>query len=831
MNFRTTLFSFLCSDRRGRGPVRQRDARRLSRTESLEQRLLLTFDPSGIEQETLEHINRMRLNPQGELDFLFSSHPTPLTARDPDVQAAIDFFAVSGTTLESQFAALTPAPPLVWNEALYDAAEAHNQLMISFDLQSHQLPGEAPLITRVQDAGYDWEFSLSVGENVFAHSESVLFGHAGFAVDWGFGPGGIQSPAGHRDNIMDQGFQEIGIAISLEDDPTTSVGPQIVTQDFGRRGNYGDPAVLGVVFDDLNDDGFYNAGEGLGGVTIQVSGANGTFTTTSMTAGGYQIKVPADSYTVTASGGALASPITSNVIVGGSNEKVDFEASEASVPATYTVDLPNFLTHTVTMSDDGIAGNGVSQITIDGTTTPFVNPTTSIVINGGNRADVITLSSLDSGFSGTITVNGGDGNDQISAATLNLSVTIDGGVGADQLTGGGGDDVLSGRGGNDTLSGGGGNDTLFGGSGSDRLTGGDGDDRLNGQGGSKDILTGGLGDDTLDGGAGVDRVVEFPAGDADVRTTRLTGVGDDRLNGIERILLSGNNGPNRFDASAFSVGGLEEVVFFGFGGDDELIGSSGHDRINGGPGNDILRGRRGNDRLLGGSGSDTLDGGEGNDRVFGQGGSGDAVTGGPGNDTLNGGSGQDRLVEVGDVNFTLTVTSLTGLGTDVLAAFEHARLTGGDSANVLDASGFTVAGARITLMGGGGDDDLLGAGGADRLFGGDGDDTLRGNGGNDRLDGGAGNDGLAGGGGNDILFGQAGSDTLLGGDGDDSLDAGDDADTAIGGDGADTVDGGNGADILAGSSGNGTPAGDTVIGDPSEIDESFELNPLPGWAV
>lgn len=773
----------------------------------------------------------MRLNPQGELDFLFSSHPSPLIARDPDVQAAIDFFAVSGTTLESQFAALTPAPALAWNEALYDAAAAHNQQMLAFDQQSHQLPGEAPLITRVQDAGYDWEFSLSVGENVFAHSESALFGHAGFVVDWGFGPGGIQSPAGHRDNIMDQGFQEVGIAIALDNDPGTAVGPQLVTQDFGRRGNYGDPAVLGVVFDDLNDDGFYNAGEGLGGVTVQISGANGTFTTTSMSAGGYQIKVPAGSYTVTASGGGLASPIAASVTVGGSNEKVDFEASTAAVPATYVVDLQDFLTHTVTLSDDGVVGNGVSQITIDGTTTAFLTPTTSIVINGGNRADTITLTSIDSQFTGSISVNGGDGNDQINASTLSLAVQLDGGAGADQLTGGGGHDILAGRGGNDTLSGGDGNDTVSGGSGSDRLIGGNGNDRLDGQGGSKDILTGGAGDDTLDGGAGVDRVVEFPTGDAVVRTTRLTGVGDDRLVDIERILLSGTNGPNRFDASAFSVGGLEEVVFFGFGGDDELIGSSGHDRINGGPGNDVLRGGRGNDRLLGGSGSDTLDGGEGNDRAFGQGGSGDAVSGGPGNDTLDGGSGQDRLVEAGDVNFTLTVTSLTGLGTDQIAAFEHASLAGGDSANVIDATAFTVPGARITLMGGAGDDDLRAPNGADRLFGGDGNDTLRGNGGNDRLDGGAGNDGLAGAEGNDVLIGRGGSDTLLGGDGDDSLDAGDDADTAIGGDGSDTVDGGNGVDVLAGSSGDGVPTGDTVLGDVSEIDESFELDPLPGWAT
>lgn len=819
---RRHLFPFQPRVRRRRGA---------SQIEFLEHRILLTFDPSGIEQETLEHVNRVRINPQAELDFLFSSHPTPLTARDPDVQAAIDFFGVSGTTLESQFAALNAAPALAWNEALYNAAGAHNQLMIANDEQSHQLPGEADLLTRLVAAGYNWESSIRVGENVFAHSESALFGHAGFVVDWGFGPGGIQNPAGHRINIMDQGFQEVGIAIALDNDLATSVGPQLVTQEFGRRGNYGDPAVLGVIYDDANADGYYNAGEGLGGVQVQISGTNGTFTTTSMTAGGYQIKLPAGTYTVTASGGGLSGPIVESVTVGGSNEKVDFVSSSSPAAETYTVNLTNFSSHTVVLSDDGVVGNGVSLVTIDGTPTAFVNPTTSIVINGANRADTITLTSVDNGFSGQVIVNGGDGKDVINAGSFNLVVQIDGGGGADVITGGTGNDVLGGGGGNDTISGQAGNDTLTGGAGADRLFGNAGNDRLKGQGSSKDVLTGGPGDDTLDGGNGIDRVVEAPTGDAEIRTTQLIGIGNDRLVGIERVLLTGNNGANRFDASAFSVGGLEEVVFFGLGGDDELIGSSGHDRINGGAGDDTLRGGRGNDRLAGGSGSDALDGGEGNDRVFAQGGSGDTVTGGPGDDTLSGGSGQDRLVEEGDVNFTLTNTTLTGLGTDQISSFEHARLVGGDSANVIDAEGFTVSGARVTLIGGGGDDDLRAPGGDDRLLGGDGNDTLRGNAGNDFLDGGQGNDGLSGALGNDVITGAAGDDTLFGGAGSDVLDGGEGSDTAIGGDGADTVTGGDGVDVLAGSSGDGNPTGDSVIGDPAEIDEMFQFDPLPDWAT
>jgi len=77
---------------------------------------------------------------------------------------------------------------------------------------------------------------------------------------------------------------------------------------------------------------------------------------------------------------------------------------------------------------------------------------------------------------------------------VNGSSLIDGGTGADTLTGTGGADLLSGRAGADTLIGGGGNDRLLGGDGADNLSGGAG----------VDVLFGGSGNDTLAGGAGAD---------------------------------------------------------------------------------------------------------------------------------------------------------------------------------------------------------------------------------------------------------------------------------------------------------------------------------------
>jgi Ca2+-binding RTX toxin-like protein len=823
-------------------------ARRVS-TETLERRLLLTFDPSPLEQESLELLNRFRDNPQAELDELLSTHPSPLTARDADVQAALDFFSVNGAALESQFAGLSPAPPLAWNEALYDAAESHNDLMIQFDQQSHQLPGEAGLLDRDVAAGYDWEFSVRVGENIFAYSQSVIYGHAAFVIDWGFGPNGIQEPAGHRINMLDQGFQEVGISIIEESNPATLVGPLVISQEFGRRGNYGNPAVVGAVYDDLNADGFYNAGEGLHGVTVELSGATGTFTTTSLSAGGYQVKVPSGTYTATASGGVLGGEIREfDVMVGGSNVKVDFDAAGSVDVTTHTINLADGASHVVIIQDDGVVGNGVSQAVIDGVVSFFSVPTATLVINGGDSADSISIAGLDSVFTGEVVVNGNAGNDSIDVSAVGVTTSLTGGLGDDLLIGGAAADFLNGGSGDDSAAGNAGNDTINGGSGHDSLDGGTGDDTVSGQGGSGDVLTGGSGDDRVNGGAGIDTILETADVNFTLTATSLAGNGSDTITSVERAILVGGLSNNQIDASMFTGEGIEGVLLLGDGGDDVLIGSPHIDQLNGSAGNDTLLGGNSRDTLRGGSGRDVLNGGAGNDLVVGQGGSGDVLTGGSGDDTLNGGAGTDSLVEQSDVNFTLTNTTLTGMGTDSLTGLESFSLTGGLSANSIDASALSLGGATLTINGEGGDDVIVGSmgndtisggagsdsirGGAgnDVLAGGDGDDTLNGGAGDDSLTGGGGADGLSGFSGNDFLNGNSDDDTLFGGEGNDTLLAASGNDTAIGGDGIDVVRGQGGTDVLAGGSGANDPdPGDQVFGDPGEIDEAFQLNPLPDW--
>jgi Ca2+-binding RTX toxin-like protein len=359
------------------------------------------------------------------------------------------------------------------------------------------------------------------------------------------------------------------------------------------------------------------------------------------------------------------------------------------------------------------------------------------------------------------------------------------------IVGNNGDNTLNGGAGFDVLEGGDGDDTLFGGDNDDILRGGDNDDILRG-GDGDDILRGGDGIDSLDGGLGTDTITESGNVNFVLTNTTLNGLGIDTLISIESAILAGGIGNNTLNAISFNLG---SVTLGGNGGDDLLIGGSQTDFLFGGDGNDTIAAKLGNDTVNGGNGTDvvtekadvnfiltngtltglgtdtltsiesailtggvgnntlsaiaftlgsvTLNGASGND-VLRCGSGNDTLTGGLGNDSISGGSGIDTLKESGNVSFTLTNNSLTGLGTDTLAGMNLANLTGGVGNNSFNALAFTLG--SVTLNGNAGNDVLRGGFANDFLLGGDGNDVLRGAGNNngvgsiDTLTGNAGND-------------------------------------------------------------------------------------------
>ena len=111
------------------------------------------------------------------------------------------------------------------------------------------------------------------------------------------------------------------------------VGPQLATQDFGSVGGLL-PFVTGVVYRDLNANGFYDPGEGVGGVTVNVSNAN--YYAITAGSGGYSVPVPGSgSYTVTFSGGSVATAQRTATVTAAQNAKVDYiAAASGPQPAT-----------------------------------------------------------------------------------------------------------------------------------------------------------------------------------------------------------------------------------------------------------------------------------------------------------------------------------------------------------------------------------------------------------------------------------------------------------------------------------------------------------------
>jgi Ca2+-binding RTX toxin-like protein len=469
---------------------------------------------------------------------------------------------------------------------------------------------------------------------------------------------------------------------------------------------------------------------------------------------------------------------------------------------------------------------------------------------------------------GCANLTGGAGNDVLTG-TAGANI-IDGAGGNDTIVGAAGDDVLIGGVGDDSLSGGAGSDTAdysdaqssvnvnlttgkASGLGKDTLTGleniagGSGKDILVGSSGANVIL-GGLGDDSIDGAAGSD-TISFAGYTSPVTVSLLQkksrGPGNDTFKNIENVLggeagdsIMGDAGANILD------GGAGDDLLIGAAGNDKLIGGPGVDtasyadtskavvaslatgKASGGAGNDTfstienLTGGGDADTLTGDAGVNVIDGGAGKDKINGGDGD-DSLRGGLGDDTINGGAGSD-FADYSDLNTPVRANLATGkassaAGNDTLTAIESLVGGGGNDLLIGDAN-------DNSLDGGGGNDNLSGADGNDSLRGGFGNDLLVGGNGTDTADFsgsqnpvtaslvagtafGQGNDtvngieNLTGGDGADTLTGDTSANVLKGGVGNDTLLGGDGADTLFGDSGNDRLDGGAGIDSVDGGSG------------------------------
>jgi Ca2+-binding RTX toxin-like protein len=274
---------------------------------------------------------------------------------------------------------------------------------------------------------------------------------------------------------------------------------------------------------------------------------------------------------------------------------------------------------------------------------------------GNDRIDGLSGNDLLRGGAGNDTLIGGTGNDTLIGGTGNDTL-----AGENLLSGGNGSDFLSVSGysafryanyyydsrsfGNSTLNGGAGDDNLSasGSTGNNLLSGDDGNDSLSISGYSEgsnydDYDSRSSGNNTLNGGAGKDTL---SAGGSSGNNLLSGGDGNDSLSisGYYKYTPYDDPYEPRDLSTTYDSRSSGNNTLNGGTGDDNLSASNsrGNNLLDGGPGNDYISASSasGKNTLYGGNGNDTIYGGSGND----------ILTGGNGNDSLYGGNGTDTFV-------------------------------------------------------------------------------------------------------------------------------------------------------------------------------------------
>lgn len=297
--------------------------RAILKLESLESREVMSSGgPTAQVQQMLELTNFARQHPAQAAQWAGSDLQTD------SLGLTLKVFNVDLNAARQVIASKPVVQPLAWNSSLAKAASVQSEFQVETGQQTHSGGGKladgtvvgVSMDDRIANAGYTGR--TSSGENAFAYATSVNNAMNAFLIDWGNDP----SVKPHLTNLYRADFSEVGIGIV--NTSNKSLGPKVITQDFASRAGQ-KAMLLGVVFDDsVKSDNFYQAGEGVGDVTIDVTDSKGnTQTVSSWDAGGYQIALDPGTYTVTAH---VRDKVinTQSITINNQNVKLDYNLSQ-----------------------------------------------------------------------------------------------------------------------------------------------------------------------------------------------------------------------------------------------------------------------------------------------------------------------------------------------------------------------------------------------------------------------------------------------------------------------------------------------------------------------
>lgn len=245
---------------------------------------------------------------------------------DPSAEAARYGIGLNDGITGTQITADRKAP-LAHNLFLIDSARKHSQWMLDNDIFSHTGVNDSTPTERMMAAGYVFSGSWSNGENIaWAGTTAPTINLTQYALV--HHEGLFKSP-GHRVNILGTSFREVGVGQKqgfFESNGTNYLS-SMLTENFARSGN--SYFLSGVIYDDKNNNQFYDVGEGLEGVTISTSGKSYPVYST----GAYSIPLSNGTYDLIITGAPLGTQMSYRVQINNANIKLDVvkNGSEAQV--------------------------------------------------------------------------------------------------------------------------------------------------------------------------------------------------------------------------------------------------------------------------------------------------------------------------------------------------------------------------------------------------------------------------------------------------------------------------------------------------------------------
>lgn len=293
------------------------------------------------------------------------------------------------------------------NNLLHDAADAHSAWMLDTDSFAHIGANGSDGGGRIAAAGYN---ATAWGENISWQGTLGDIDDKDVPIYIELQQKSLFLNPDHRAILLNGSFTEAGIG-QVEDD-FAGYRASMITQDFAASGEA--KFFTGIVFDDKDGDGFYDPGEGIGGVEINI---DGKVVAKTSDAGGYSIAMTDGTRVVTFSGDGVDGGYSQIITMDGQNLGLDVKAEQfASVHfQSWNGELGGWVPVTPQKYIGPVAGLDWQHI--------------------GTAADEIVIGSDENDF-----INLGAGNDAINAGKGDD--VIDGGAGSNFLTGGEGYDVF-----------------------------------------------------------------------------------------------------------------------------------------------------------------------------------------------------------------------------------------------------------------------------------------------------------------------------------------------------------------------------------------------------